>query len=100
MPVDVVLSGPGLEELFLRRRRRRIVEGVPVQVASPEDIVVMKVLAGRGKDEEDAIAILAAQRRLGLAQIRKTVSALERALGQSSTTTTPSRAAIGLWKTS
>lgn len=83
MPFDVVLAGPGLEEIFFRRRRRRSIEGVPVRVASPEDVVVMKVLAGRGKDEDDVIAIVAAQRRLKLARIRETLDALERALGQS-----------------
>lgn len=83
MPVDIVLAGPGLEELFFKRRRRRTIDGVRVAVASPEDIVVMKVLAGRGKDEDDAVAILAAQRKLDLEQVRKTVIALERALDQS-----------------
>lgn len=83
MPVDIVLAGPGLEELFFKRRRRRTVEGVPVFVASPEDIVVMKTLAGRGKDEDDTMAILAAQSRLNIERIRTTVGALERALGQS-----------------
>ena len=43
----------------------------------------MKVLAGRGKDEDDVLAILAAQRRLNLARIRETLDALQRALGQS-----------------
>jgi hypothetical protein len=83
MPVDVVLAGPGPEELFLRRRRRRQIEGVTVFVASPEDIVVMKTLAGRGKDEDDTLAILAAQPRLRIAGIRSTLDMLERALGQS-----------------
>lgn len=50
MPVDVVLAGPGLEELFLQRLRFEILEGVRVPVASTEDVVVMKVLAGRPKD--------------------------------------------------
>lgn len=83
MPVDIVLAGPGLEELFFKRRRRRTIEGVPVFVASAEDIVVMKTLAGRGKDEDDTMAILAAQSRLNIERIRKTLGALERALGQS-----------------
>lgn len=82
MPIDIVLAGPGLEELFLKRRRRRTVDGVPVPVASPEDIVVMKVLAARGKDEDDAVAILAAQPKLDLGWIRKTLHTLERALDQ------------------
>ena len=83
MPVDIVLSGPGLEELFFKRLRRRTIEGVRVPVASPEDIVIMKILAGRGKDEDDAVAILAAQRRLDLRRVRRTLKALERALDQS-----------------
>ena len=83
MPIDIVLAGPGLEELFFKRRRRRTVEGVPVSVASAEDIVVMKVLAGRGKDDDDVVAILAALPKLKLGQIRTTLDALERALNQS-----------------
>ena len=82
MPVDVVLAGPGLEQLFLKRRRRRVIDGVAVSVASAEDMVVMKVLAGRGKDEDDALAILAARPKLDLAQVRVTLEALERALDQ------------------
>lgn len=82
MPVDVVLAGPGLEQLFLKRRRRRMIDGVAVSVASAEDIVVMKVLAGRGKDEDDVAAILAARPKLDLAQVRRTLEALERALDQ------------------
>jgi hypothetical protein len=83
MPVDIVLAGPGPEELFLKRRRRRQIEGVTVFVASPEDIVVMKMLAGRGKDEDDTLAILAARPRLKIARIRSALDLLERALGQS-----------------
>lgn len=82
MPIDIVLAGPGLEQAFFKRRRRRRIEGNNVPVASPEDIVVMKLLAGRAKDEDDVIAIIAAQRALGLAQIRETLGALERALDQ------------------
>lgn len=83
MPVDVVLAGPGLEDLFFKRRRHRTVDGVRVPVASPEDIVVMKVLAGRGKDDDDAVAILAARRQLDVALVRRTLATLERALDQS-----------------
>ena len=50
IPVDVVLAGPGPEELFLARARQETVEEVAVKVASPEDVVAMKVLAGRPKD--------------------------------------------------
>jgi hypothetical protein len=36
MPIDIVLAGPGLEDLFFTRRRRRVVEGVRIPVASAE----------------------------------------------------------------
>lgn len=55
--MDIVLSGPGIEELFLQRVNLREIRGVEVPVACPEDIVVMKMLAGRGKDIDDVHAI-------------------------------------------
>ena len=58
---DIVLAGPGLEEGFLERAIVRDVLGVRVPVAAAEDLVVMKILAGRPKDIEDVKAIVAAQ---------------------------------------
>lgn len=63
LPVDVVLAGPGLEEVFLARRRTLRVAGVMLPVASPEDLVLMKLLAGRPHDLQDAAAIVRAQSR-------------------------------------
>jgi len=83
MPLDIVLAGPGLETLFFERRRDSVIEDVRVSVASPEDLVVMKVLAGRPKDADDALAILAAQESLDVRTIRETLGLLERALDQS-----------------
>jgi hypothetical protein len=42
MPVDIVLAGPGLEELFLERAQPQVVGGVPIPTACAEDIVAMK----------------------------------------------------------
>lgn len=84
IPVDVVLAGPGLEPLFLSRAETRDIEGVRVPVASAEDVVAMKIFAGRPKDLEDAIAVLAAGgNRLNLAVVRDTLRMLEEALSQS-----------------
>ena len=84
MPVDIVLGGPGLEERFTARATRRHVEGTAVPVASAEDLVVMKVLAGRPKDIEDIAAVLAAQHAsFDASYTRLTLTALEQALGQS-----------------
>lgn len=61
--VDVVLGGPGIEELFLDRAQHHDFEGTLVPVASPEDLIAMKLLAGRSKDIDDVRTILAANRR-------------------------------------
>lgn len=83
MPLDVVLAGPGPEEAFLANARPTTIEGVTVPVASAEDLVVMKILAGRGKDLEDVAAIVEAQGdRLDLARTRATLKLLEDALDQ------------------
>ncbi len=81
MPADVVLAGPGLEERFLARAETRAIEDVVVPVASASDLVVMKLLAGRPQDLEDAIAVLRVQGDgLDAAAARATLGELERAL--------------------
>ena len=81
IPVDIVLAGPGLEALFLERARPMDVGGVRVPVACAEDVVAMKLLAGRPKDFEDVEAIVAAHgARLDLDLVRATIALLEGAL--------------------
>lgn len=83
LPLDVVLAGPGLEDQFFERVVIREVDGLRVPVASAEDVVVMKVLAGRPKDQDDVVAIAAAQgETLNERAVRTTLEALERALAQ------------------
>jgi hypothetical protein len=86
MPIDVVLAGPGVEELFMSRARRLRMADVDVSVASPEDILVMKIFAGRPHDLEDALSVLRGRPDLDLAAVRSTLSALEGALDQSDLT--------------
>jgi hypothetical protein len=84
LPLDVVLAGPGLEDRFFERASIRLIEEVRVPVASAEDVIVMKVLAGRPKDVEDVVAIAAAhQGTLDVGYIRDTLRLIEEALGQS-----------------
>jgi hypothetical protein len=80
MPLDVVLSGPGLEEQFFARLTERRIGGQPVPVVSAEDLVAMKILAGRPRDMEDVTSILRARRDLDLQAVRETLRLLERAL--------------------
>lgn len=81
--VDVVLGGPGLEQLFLDRAEVHHLEGVPVPVARATDVIVMKILAARPKDHEDVVSILVAQPELALDEVRQTLEMLEQALAQS-----------------
>lgn len=83
LPIDVVLGGPGLEQLFLSRASRRDVAGALIPVAAAEDLIVMKILAGRDKDLDDVRAILAATGdELDVGQARETLRLLEQALDQ------------------
>ena len=61
MPLDLTLAAPGLDEEFLDRARPFDFGGVVVPVISAEDLVAMKVLAGRRKDLEDVRGVLVEQ---------------------------------------
>jgi hypothetical protein len=84
LAIDVVLGGPGPEELFLSRAVMVDFGGLTVPVISPEDLIVTKVLAGRPKDWEDVQGVLAERAEwLDLEAIRATLALIEDALGQS-----------------
>ncbi|PRQ00502.1 hypothetical protein ENSA7_59960 [Enhygromyxa salina] len=54
MPVDVVLGSPGLDEYFYERAETLDVSGTTVRVPRREDLICMKLLAGRPQDLQDA----------------------------------------------
>jgi hypothetical protein len=84
LALDVVLAGPGLEDLFLERAIPIDVAGTLVPFISPEDLIVTKVLAGREKDIEDVRGVLSERgATLDVDRIRATLRLLEDALGQS-----------------
>jgi hypothetical protein len=84
LPLDVVLAGPGIEEQFLSRARWVDIGDIEVPVLSAEDLVVTKILAGRGKDHDDVAGILREQGDgLDFERIRATLRLLEGALDQS-----------------
>jgi hypothetical protein len=82
-PVDIVLGGPGLEERFALTAERVRVGRLQVPVATATHLVVMKVLAGRPKDIEDAAALLAMQAsQINAAELDELTKALAAALGE------------------
>jgi len=84
IPVDVVFSGPGLEEDFMARKRQVERGKLTLPVVSPEDLVVLKLLAARPHDYEDLRAVLRGQGpTLDQKRVVETLTVLEHALGQS-----------------
>ena len=82
-PVDIVLGGPGLEERFASAAERVRVGRLQVPVATATHLVVMKVLAGRPKDIEDAAALLAIQAgQIDAAELDELTKALAVALAE------------------
>ncbi len=59
LPIDLVLAGPGLEQMFLDRVETRAVGRDAIPVLRIEDLIVTKVLASRPKDLEDVRELLA-----------------------------------------
>jgi|GEM_PF-384280 len=84
IPIDLVLAGPGLEELFFERAVTMRVGSRSVRFAAPEDLIVMKVLSARPKDLEDIESILAAKGgELNTSLIHETLKTAESMLDQS-----------------
>ena len=59
--VDFLLTLPGYEELIIERAVRRDFGNFSAWVCSAEDLIIQKVVAGRGKDWPDVEALLIAQ---------------------------------------
>jgi hypothetical protein len=80
MPIDVVLGGPGLDEYFHERGETLQVAGVSIRVPCREDLICMKLLAGRAQDLQDAEAMAKAG-SADLDDIRSFVEGMAQALG-------------------
>lgn len=82
MEVDLVVAASGLEQLAQSRAEWHVIDGVDVPVAQATDLVVMKVLAGRGKDLDDVCGLVASG-DVDQAEVVDLLAQLEEALGQS-----------------
>lgn len=79
--LDLVLGGTELEEVAAGRAAQVAIAGVAVPVASPSDLAITKVIAGRPLDHEDVRSLLAAG-RVDVEEVRHTLRAVDRALGE------------------
>jgi hypothetical protein len=59
--VDLAIGLSGFEQLLISRAESLTFAGSTAMVATAEDLVIMKVVAGRPQDEQDISGIIAAQ---------------------------------------
>lgn len=81
--VDFLLALPGYEELIIANSVQRDLGGWSVRVCSAEDLIIQKVVAGRGKDWLDVESLLIEQHgKLDEAYIQDWLSQFAEALEQ------------------
>lgn len=68
--VDVFLAESRFQKSLIQRRIRTDVEGIAAYIASPEDLILLKVLAGRPRDLGDVQDILLVQGPLDQAYLQ------------------------------
>jgi len=61
LPIDARRPRDRHEEAAFGRRRAIAIEGHPLWFVAPDDLILMKLKAGRPRDFEDAVTVLAAQ---------------------------------------
>lgn len=75
--VDLVFSESGFEREAIRRATPVRVGEVEVRFATPEDLVVQKVVAGRPRDLEDVRSVLARQPALDRGRVEQLLRQFE-----------------------
>lgn len=85
LQLDVVRAGPGLEEQMMDRAILRRVGRTSIPFVSTDDLLVLKVLAGRAKDLEDVRALLrAAAAEVDVSTVSERLAALGALIDDSS----------------
>lgn len=70
--VDIIAGIRGAPEGIIRRARTIPIDDLNIPVASPEDMIILKLLGGSARDIEDARSIIRAQaNKLDLSLIRR-----------------------------
>ncbi len=84
IPLDIVLAGPGLEELMLTRATVHRLHNLKIPVIAMEDFLVLKMLAGRAKDDQDVRLLVAARLHdIDVQAVAQRIVELEQILDQS-----------------
>lgn len=73
--LDFIFSFTPFEREAIARAQTELLHGMPVRFASREDLIVLKIFAGRPRDLEDVRGILLKQPHLNRKWIRNTLHA-------------------------
>jgi hypothetical protein len=80
--LNLIFADSEYENQALKRARKIKIKRTTVSFASPEDIVIQKVFAGRPRDIEDARNIVVKNKKLEVDYIKAWLSEFDRALSQ------------------
>jgi hypothetical protein len=81
--IDLIFSFSSYERAAMDRVRRVSIGKANVRFAAPEDVIVLKIVAGRPRDLEDVRSILAKRANLDRAYIRHWLVEFDRSLEKS-----------------
>jgi len=80
--VDLIFSLTPFERQAVDRARVVTLDGTPVRYATPEDLIILKVIAGRPRDLDDVCSILLKQPQVDYKYVRRWLSELQAGLEQ------------------
>lgn len=92
--LDVVLGSDPFEEQIAARATELRIGNARIPIASAEDVVVLKLLAGRPRDLGDVEQVVLANESLDVAYVRELLALLERGLARDDLVA-PFEAALG-----
>ncbi len=69
--LDLFLAESPFQRELMKRRQRHVVDGQPTWVVSPEDLILLKLIAHRPRDFVDVADVLFAQGQLDEAYLRR-----------------------------
>lgn len=82
-PLEIKLASLAFERAALERAETLVVRDLPVPVATPEDLILYKVVSWRERDRADIERLLKLHHaRIDVAHVRETVREFSHALGE------------------
>jgi len=79
--IDLVFTSSEYERGAIARARKVIIDGETISYITPDDLVVVKIIAGRPRDIDDVRSVIDRQ-KLDLAHIRKWLKLFDDELGE------------------